>query len=220
MSQYMGCFSTKSSRRETNRLVCYPRVIFAILVLLAFLLTLQVSPMYHASGQEPWTQWRGSVEHTGVSSGSVPSEGKLLWRYKTDNQVQSSPVFYDGNVIIGSDDGRLYCLDGQSGDMLWKFTANDSVQATALIMGNRAYFGSLDGVFYCISLPDTSGSGGEPKELWRYDCGTAIVSSAHAYEDSVLFGCHDGGLYRLSTDGDLIWRADLGWSEIWASPLI
>jgi outer membrane protein assembly factor BamB len=88
-----------------------------------------------------------------------------------------------------------------------------------LLLDDRAYFGSLDGTFYCITLPDTNQGQTEPEEIWRYDCGQAIESSAHAFSGSVFFGCLDGYLYRLSTEGDFIWRTSLG-SEIWASPLI
>ena len=173
----------------------------------------------HVVNAEAWTQWRGSLEHTGVVPGDVPEDGTLLWKYKTGGQVQSSPVFHNGTVIIGSDDGRLYCFDAITGELQWRFSTNDSVQSTALILNNRAYFGSLDGIFYCITLPDTSKGQTEPEELWRYDCGQSIVSSAHANSGSVLFGCLDGYLYRLSLEGEFMWRAALG-SEIWASPLI
>jgi outer membrane protein assembly factor BamB len=188
-------------------------VLIVIIICLAAWQALQVADA------EAWTQWRGSLEHTGVDTGDVPEDNTLLWKYRTGGQVQSSPVFHNGTVIMGSDDGRLYCFDAITGELQWRFSTNDSVQSTVLILNNRAYFGSLDGIFYCITLPDTSQGQAEPEEIWRYDCGQSIVSSAHAYSGSVFFGCLDGYLYRLSIAGVFIWRASLG-SEIWASPLI
>ena len=38
------------------------------------------------------------------------STGDLLWRYKTDGEVSSSPAVVGGVVYIGSDDGYLYAL--------------------------------------------------------------------------------------------------------------
>lgn len=41
----------------------------------------------------------------------LDSGGKLAWKYKTDDQVDASPVLGpDGTLYIGSDDGRLYAF--------------------------------------------------------------------------------------------------------------
>lgn len=219
MSQGYLSFYLAYFRRVAVLVVRAQRGFSPIHLVNVIVICLVASQAVQVVNADAWTQWRGSLEHAGVSMGDVPEEGTLVWKYRTGGQAQSSPVFHNGTVIIGSDDGRLYCFDAMDGELLWRFSTNDSVQATALILNNRAYFGSLDGVFYCITLPDTSNGQTEPEELWRYDCGQSIESSAHAYSDSLLFGCLDGYLYRLSLEGDFIWRAALGY-EIWASPLI
>ena len=167
----------------------------------------------------PWSQWRGSVEHLGISNGTIPHEGKLRWSYRTADQVQSSPVFYDGKMVIGSDDGKLYCLEAGNGELVWKFATGGAVQATALILGDRVYFGSSDGFFYCLALPNPDNGTTKPLQLWTYECGAPIVSSAHATGDSLFFGCQDGFLYKLSLEGDFIWKCEIGW-DVWASPLV
>jgi len=36
--------------------------------------------------------------------------GDLIWSYKTDGPVQSSPAISDGLLFVGSDDGNLYAI--------------------------------------------------------------------------------------------------------------
>ena len=46
--------------------------------------------------------------------------GKRVWRYITEGPVRFAPVFHDGKLYFGSDDGMLYCLQAASGKLLWK----------------------------------------------------------------------------------------------------
>ncbi len=189
---------------------------FPPLLLLLVFLFLSVAP---AAAQDGWDQWRGSPTHLGQAGGDIPEEGMLRWRYRTGDQVQSSPVFRQGQLLMGSDDGRLYCLDAETGELIWKFGTGGAVQATVLLAGDKAYFGSADGFFYCLELPSPEESDPTPKEVWKYDCEAPIASSAHPHQDALLFGCHDGYLYSLDLEGELNWRTEVGW-ELWASPLV
>jgi len=122
-------------------------------------------------------------------------------------------------VIIGSDDGKLYAADAESGEVEWKFTTGGSVQGTPLVLDGRLYFGSSDANFYCLEIPGPDEAITEPIAVWKYSCGGPIVSSAHVINDTLLFGCQDGFIYRLSMQGEFLWRTEIGW-EIWATPLI
>jgi len=164
-----------------------------------------------------WTQWRGSTHHIGVCDLQPPDEMVLHWTVVADQQVQSSPVFFQDTVIMGSDDGRLYGIHRTTGEVMWRYTAGASIQATALIVDAMAYFGDLDGSFHCIELP--SQPDGSPREVWTHSCGGSIISSAHMVEDFLVFGCSDGSIYCLDLDGDLVWNTLLG-GDIWGSPLV
>jgi outer membrane protein assembly factor BamB len=47
--------------------------------------------------------------------------GAEKWKFFTEGPVRCAPACWRGRVYAGSDDGYLYCLDGQSGNLLWKF---------------------------------------------------------------------------------------------------
>ncbi|MGA1821855.1 MAG: PQQ-binding-like beta-propeller repeat protein [Thermoplasmatota archaeon] len=193
---------------------------YSITVLVALSVAIPLLISYPASGYDTdaWSFWRGTLDHAGTSSGPNPSEGELRWSRTLGDQVLSSPSFYPGGMVIGSDDGWLYCFDPDLGDLNWKFRTGGEVQATALIVGNRAYFGSFDRKFYCIEIP-LGDNRSQPSEVWSFETEGQIMSSAHLFDGSLFFGCHDGFVYRLSPDGDLEWKSEIT-GQIWASPLI
>jgi outer membrane protein assembly factor BamB len=184
------------------------------------LLTLAIITATPPAESSPWTEWRGDIHHTAPNdSFDVPDRGELIWSFQTGDQIYSSPVFYDGGLIIGSDDGWLYCLDPASGALNWKFRTGGAVQATALLLGDRAYFGSFDGQFYCISLPEP-GSGGQPRLVWNFTCSDKVISSAHAHEGRIYFAELSGTVHCLTIEGAHVWSEKVSERDIWASPCL
>ncbi len=169
-------------------------------------------------GSSSWVQWRGDPLHHAVTVGPGPENGDIIWAYQTNGQVYSSPVFYHGGMLIGSDDGNLYCFDPGTGDVRWKYRTNGPVQATAYIDGNRAYFGSFDRSMTCIELPENVD--GRPTKLWNITVEGKIIGSCHPYQDSVIVADNEGYVYRFTKDGDLVWKEKVSESEFWASPVI
>jgi len=49
--------------------------------------------------------------------------GKTLWQFTTDGRIDSPPTIYKGMVLLGSKDGRVYCLRASDGELVWRFQA-------------------------------------------------------------------------------------------------
>ena len=47
--------------------------------------------------------------------------GQDKWLFFADGPVRFAPVAFEGKVYFTSDDGYLYCLDGDTGKLHWKF---------------------------------------------------------------------------------------------------
>lgn len=60
--------------------------------------------------------------------------GQELWSFFTDAPVRLPPVGYEGAVYFSSDDGKLYCVDGETGKLRWQF---DGIPAARKVIGNR-----------------------------------------------------------------------------------
>lgn len=170
------------------------------------------------SGSGYWSEWRGDPLHQAVEEGIPTGIGELIWKYNTNGQIYSSPVFYEGGMLIGSDDWNLYCLDPDTGELNWKFKTEGEVQSTPLIENGRAYFGSFDGNLYCLELPDEEG--GRPSLLWSLELEGDVISSCHPYKDSLIVADTGGFVHRITKEGNLVWNRTHSSNDYWSTPLV
>ncbi|MHC4626250.1 MAG: outer membrane protein assembly factor BamB family protein [Planctomycetota bacterium] len=69
----------------------------------------------------------GKVLVSGVDTHTIwaldTDDGKEVWKYTVGSRVDSPPTLYNGLVIFGSADGRVYCLGAADGVLVWRFNA-------------------------------------------------------------------------------------------------
>jgi hypothetical protein len=76
--------------------------------------------------------------------------GTVLWEFETGFTVASSPAIGpDGTVYVGSDDNKLYAINGKSGVKLWEFETGGPVSSSPAI-------GSDGTVYVGSGLPDNN----------------------------------------------------------------
>lgn len=79
-----------------------------------------------------------------------PANGKPVWSYRCQGQINASPVINNKIVWVASDDGILTALDYPTGRMIWQFRAGGSLKGSPAIVNNRLVIGSSDGMLYCL----------------------------------------------------------------------
>ncbi len=89
--------------------------------------------------------------------------GSQLWKTPTPGQVlpimtgtypeyHSSPNVVDGKVYIGAIDGKLYCLDANSGSVIWALQTTGAILSNPTYIANDGlYFASVDGFVYKVN---------------------------------------------------------------------
>ena len=50
-------------------------------------------------------------------------DGKELWKFATGAMLYAPPTVWEGRLLAGGGDGRVYCLDATTGQPLWKLLA-------------------------------------------------------------------------------------------------
>jgi len=127
-------------------------------------------------------------------------DGKLIWKYRTDGEIYSSPIILDDRLYIGSCDSHIYCLSARDGKLIWKYKTDGEFRSSPNIFENRLYIGSNDCNIYCISISDN--------ELkWKFLTGNLVISSPQVVGNKVYVGSCDDFIYcLLASNGKFIWK--------------
>jgi outer membrane protein assembly factor BamB len=158
------------------------------------------------------------VEHGKVHELRFSLSAVTLWSAVVSGNVLSVPVVADfdgdgsGDVVIGDDDGRIYCLSGRNGIPIWVSKAGNSVQAPfslADMDGNGSpdvIVGSTDGAVYCLN-------GRTGQSLWTAQTqgpilGPVLLRDVNGdKEPDAFFGSDDGSVYAVNgRTGQWLWR--------------
>jgi len=161
--------------------------------------------------------FRGNPSLTGLATGSLENKLSLLWTFKTEKPVKSSPAVVGDRVYVGSDDGRLYAIDFNKGTKVWDFKTEGTVESSPLVLGNRVYVGASDTYLYAIDAAN-----GKP--VWKYQTGDKILGAPNWFEEGgtqhILIGSYDFKLYSVdATTGKSNWVYESG-NYINGSPAI
>ncbi|MBN1479425.1 PQQ-binding-like beta-propeller repeat protein [candidate division KSB1 bacterium] len=141
-----------------------------------------------------WPLYRGDPRLSGVASGRLPNNPKLLWTFQTGDDIKSSPVIGCGFLYIGSTDGKLYALNVTTGDSIWAFDTGDDIEAPPLLLDSTIYIGSLSGEFYAIDA--LTG-----QKRWSFLTDDEIYGSANwvfapnGVDKRILVGSYDFNIY-------------------------
>lgn len=121
--------------------------------------------------------------------------GKLIWSYKTDNQISGSAnVWLSGSkagIVVGSYDYYLHCVDPKTGKLLWKIETENYVNGTPSIQDGKIVFGGCDGMIRVVD-PLTG------KQKDTVNIGVYIAASPALSGDMAYFGDYDGTIFGLN----------------------
>ena len=100
---------------------------------------------------DSWPMFHHDLSHTGYSTSEAPSTNVTLWSYTIGAPVGlASPVVHAGMMYVGSQDGKLYCLEATDGASIWTYMTGGPIESAPAIYDNRVYVGSTDAYLYCL----------------------------------------------------------------------
>ncbi|MGA1820930.1 MAG: CARDB domain-containing protein [Thermoplasmatota archaeon] len=181
-----------------------------------------------------WDEWSGYLR-------VFNSSGEEIWNYNLSGNgsaVMSSPAImtrdryyndsddrlrWEYDIIFGSDDGFIYCLNSSSRDVRWKYNAWDRIRSSPAVFdwtGEEDYavvVGTDRGRIYCLELDPSEGidhgmpfTGDGPMQdvIWGYDQGISVGFSSPVISDidldrvpEVLIGDSEGNLLCIAGGG-------------------
>lgn len=123
------------------------------------------------------------------------------------------PLLVSGKALVGSEDGRLRCLDLALGRPLWECRTGGAVRGRPLLAGDRVIFGSDDGFVYCVRF-------GDGTLLWRAYCGGAIGAEVALTQDRVVTGTADNGIQCVSAASEEPEAQRWRWGLVAGAPVL
>lgn len=108
--------------------------------------------------------------------------GQERWSFFTGGPVRLAPTVWKNRVLVGSDDGFIYCLQADNGDLIWKKRGGPSDER---LLGN-----------------------GKMISRWPIRTGV-LIDKETAYFAAGIFPHENVYLYAVSAeDGALVWKND------------
>lgn len=175
------------------------------------------------------SMFRGDANHSGVASSTAPRQmPQVKWSFPTGDRIVSSPVWFDGLVIFGSDDGNVYAVEAASGRQRWMHRTGGPVPATPAVAGGRVFVPSYDGRLHALDARSGEllwkyATGGErrfearglhgmqPRTQTIADPFDVFLSSPVVVDGLVVFGSGDGKLHAVeAASGQMRWTFATG----------
>lgn len=175
--------------------------------------------------------WSAAIPSTGGAAVASPyiyvagTDGKLhaldittgvqSWEYDPGTpsaRIESSPVVYGGNIIFGSNDFNIYCIDSIAKKERWINFIGENILSSPYAKDQTVYFGCNDYYLYALDIID-----GHVK--WRKKTGAIIKSSPLVHQSTVYVGGFDKFMYAFDTSGTLRWSRNMD-GQIETSPVL
>ena len=102
-----------------------------------------------------------AIGETGVLIGSRDESvyyinkktGRLLWKFRTRNEVDSSPVICGDKTVVCSGDGWMYLLSLNDGRELWSYEIGEAITGSPAVADGWVVIGAEDGRVYGFRGP-------------------------------------------------------------------
>jgi outer membrane protein assembly factor BamB len=173
---------------------------------------IESSPLLHGN-----RLFVGSWDHNVYALNA--KNGRKIWSFQADDQVNTSAAYWKGRIYIASDGGTLYSLSAKTGKLLWsaqsqsRFGSREFWYATPTVAYGRVYIGNTDGTMYVFGAKTGN-------LLWARSLGSYIYGAAAVYRRKVFVGTYDGQFYALNAaTGDTVWQIPAG-GTVHAAPTV
>src|SRR4030066_564276 len=146
-----------------------------------------------------WPMFHYDLGRTGFTESPAPTTNNLLWRFRTQDVIDSSPAVVDDIVYIGSRDGKIYALNATTGDEIWSYkTGNWFFFDSPAVADGKVFIGSGDQRVYSFDAKNGT-------VLWKFKMGWENASSPAVVDGIVFIGGPDKYIYALNeTTGELV----------------
>ncbi len=152
--------------------------------------------VYVAAGGDIWwgknKAWLKCIDAT--KQGDTTSSGSI-WSHEMIGHCCSTPAICGGLVFITDCDGRVHCLDAETGKVHWTHETKGEIWASPLVADGKVYVGTRRKDFWVFAADK------EKKVITELRMDSPIASTATA-ANGVLYVTTMKNLYALQNQAD------------------
>jgi outer membrane protein assembly factor BamB len=165
------------------------------------------------AGQSSAPGGRVAAPATPRTAPAKASHTELLWSFRCEDEVRSSPFVSNGMLFVGCYDTNIYALDVSRGEFRWKHATEGGISSSPTVWQDIVFVGSEDGALYAL---DTR----RGTMRWIFRTSKPIRSSPRVEDRMVFIGSDDQHFYALDgLRGTMIWK-HRSWMPIRSSACI
>lgn len=149
--------------------------------------------VYVAVGQDPrHGRGKGILNCIDATKIGDVSETARIWSYQDIDRSMSTPSIADGLVFIADSDGKIHCLDAETGKCYWVHDAKCDIWSSTLAADGKVYIGTRKNLTVLAASK-------EKKVLSEIRLGSQIRSTP-AVCDGVLYVASQQYLWAVQKD--------------------
>jgi outer membrane protein assembly factor BamB len=102
-----------------------------------------------------WGKHQAWLQCIDASKSGDCTKTALLWSYPVGRHCCSTPSIHDGLVYAADCDGKVHCVDAQTGKPYWVHEAGGEIWASTLVADGKVYVGTRRGDFCVLAAGKT-----------------------------------------------------------------
>ncbi len=111
---------------------------------------------------------------------SMPRAARSVGSRPTEGEINGAVGFHKDNVLVTSQDGKLYCFAIADGAPQWTYQTDDQIRCSPTVAGDRTFLGGCDGQLHMVDL-NTGKAIGDPLPLGGPTGSTPSVQGTKAF---------------------------------------
>lgn len=137
------------------------------------------------------------ADYNGVVRCLSANAGEQLWEHNVESEAYAGPIFYNNNVLVCTESGKLFGLKNDSGGQAWEpFTIEAPLRCSPTIAGGRILLAGCDAKLHAVAAATG-------KKVASVDINAATGNTVATHNGRSFFGTEDGAFIAVDSSGDL-----------------
>ncbi len=121
---------------------------------------------------------------------------KLVWKVDGLSLKYATPIYHEGRLYVADDNGRLYCIDAETGKEIWKYKYGNTANGSPVLADGKIYVGEVRGRFHILK-PGPTKCTELHSQFFRSEAGSVEINGSPAVANGRVYFMTSEAIYCL-----------------------